>query len=416
MFDITFPNMNALLYVPLVVSTLALIWVYAFRLRRFRLIAKHASWQIEAQDIEVATHDAITTNAEGAYPYISVVVPINEQSSDVLYLLRALFKQNYRGQFEVVLADESHSINAISTFEEQRKKHPNLRYTFVPKSSRYIELRKLAITLGIKASRGEWVIVVNPETVPMSNEWMQCFAENLGESVNYVEAYYNYEDDGSIVARRAIFERIDHFSSRIYAWEKGIIVGCMPANWAVRKQWFIKENGFADSLNLAFGEEAIFASRNVEAENYLMLCSPATRLIEELPSKSTLSVFRFREAEIRRHLTRRARYYQSSSVFTCFMAYAFALCLLFYTVMRVLTVAEECVYTFQMIYTDIAALLQWIIGLSLPIYIVRTALHTLAEREYSFYIYFYELMRPFYSLSAELGRYLHRDEFSRKNF
>lgn len=414
MFDITFPNAAPLLYVVLAISALALAWVYAFRLRRFKLVAKHASWQTEAQDIEVATHDALTTDVGGAYPYLSVVVPINEQSADVHALLRVLFRQNYKGRFEVVLADENHSADLFASYELLKKEHSNLRYTFVPESSRYIELRKLAITLGIKASRGEWVVVVNPETIPMSDEWMQRFAENLGEAVNFAEAYYNYEDDGSLVARRAIFERIDHLSSRIYAWEKGVVVGCQPANWAVRKQWFIHENGFADSLNLAFGEEAIFANHKVEPENYVMLCSPATRLVEELPAKSTLSILRARDAEIRRHLSRRARAHQGSSGLANFMAYVFALALVFYTVVRILTDVEAETYSQQMVYSDILALLLWGIGLSLPIHIVRTALRTLDERKYGLYIYFYEMMRPFYALSAEMGRRFHRDEFSRK--
>lgn len=412
--DTYLQNADTFLYIVLALSAITLLGVYVLRLRRFKLVAKHASWQTEAQAIEVATHDALTANADGNYPLLSIVVPVNEQSTDIHPLLRSLFRQSYKGTFEVVIADENHSADAFATYEEQKREHANLRYTFVPESSRYIELRKLAITLGIKASRGEWVIVVNPETLPMSDEWLQRFAENLGEDVNLAEAYYNYDDDGSLVARRAIFERIDHLSARIYAWERGVVVGCNSANWAVRKKWFIEQNGFADSLNLAFGEEAILANHKVDAENYIMLCSPATRLVEELPSKQTLSILRAQGAEVRRHLSCKARRQQSVSVIANLMCYLFALCLLLYTCIRFYMDIDAETYSECYAYADVIALLLWAVALYLPLRIVRTALHTLDERRYGLYIYFYEMMRPLYSLSAELKRRMYREDFTRK--
>ena len=39
-----------------VVAGIALLSLYWLRLRRFRLLAKHAAWQLEAQAIEKATH------------------------------------------------------------------------------------------------------------------------------------------------------------------------------------------------------------------------------------------------------------------------------------------------------------------------------------------------------------------------
>lgn len=414
MSNIYFHNVELALYVALAVSAIALLLVYIFRLRRFKLVKKHASWQIETQEIEAATHEAISHDAEGNYPYISVVIPCNEQSADIQSLIANLLKQNYKGKFEIIVADESHSADLKALVGNLNNKHPNVRYTFVPESSRYIELRKLAITLGIKASRGEWVIVINPETQPASNDWLQCYVQNLGDDVDFAEAYYNYDDDGTLLARRAIFERIDDFSLRIYAWENGVVIGCPQANWAVRKNWFIKENGFADSLNIAFGEEAIFANYKVRSDNYVMLCSPATRLIEEMPSSAQLSSQRMQKAEINRHLSGAAKLQLLTSGLSTFMSYMYALCLLFYTFMRVWHDVQATDYTSNYLYADIVALLLWCVGLYIPLYIVREALRTLDERKYGLYIYIYEMLRPFHAISTACKRRIHHSEFTRK--
>lgn len=414
MLEFLFQNTDVALYVALLLASVSLLVIYVFRLHNFKLITQYASWQIEAQEIEEATHDAITIDANGNYPRISIVVPVNEQSVGIQSLLNNLFRQNYKGYYEVVLADESHSPELHDLFEEQTKRNVNVRYTFVPNTSRYIELRKLAITLGIKASRGEWVIVVNPETSPISDNWLQCYAQNLGEDVNFAEAYYNYDDDGSLVARRAIFERIDKFSTRLNAWKNGIVVACNTANWAVRKKWFVEQGGFADSLNITFGEEAIFANHKVNAENYVMLCSPETRLVEELATKHELSVNRMHSVEVMHHLSRSAKRKMFVSGAVTFTSYLFVLCLLFYTSMRIFCDVEAYQYSVSYVYTDILALTLWILGLSLPISIVRTALRTLNERKYGFYIYVYEMLRPFHALSAKLKYRIHKEEFVRK--
>ena len=100
-----------------------------------------------------------------------------------------------------------------------------------PKFSRHIELRKLAISLGIKAAHSEWVIVVNPETKPNNDRWLQHLRYLLPE-INFIEAYYNYESNGSQRARRAILERIYAFTNRLEAYEEGIV---LEANVELRR-------------------------------------------------------------------------------------------------------------------------------------------------------------------------------------
>lgn len=201
----------------LVLAAVSLVLLYVLRLRHYNLLKKYADWQDEAEAVEFATHDALhcevgEEEAEGSgYPFISIVVPINHFSTNLDEQLQALFSQQYAGQFDVVLADEEHSADTKEMVKRYKEQYADLRSTFVPETSRNIERRKLALTLGIRASRGEWVIVVSAESMPVNHDWLQHYAQHLTSDVDFVQAYSNYEDDGSMLMRRAIYERCYRF-------------------------------------------------------------------------------------------------------------------------------------------------------------------------------------------------------------
>lgn len=402
----------------LVLAAVSLVLLYVSRLRHYKLLQKYADWQNEAQEVELATHDALHRGEGGGtysgYPFVSIIVPVNHFSTNIENLLHALFTQQYAGQFDVVLVDEEHTADMKELFKRNKEQYPDLRYTFVPESSRNIERRKLAITLGIKASCGEWALVLSSESMPVNENWLQHFAQNLGPDVDFVQGYCNYEDDESAMARRAIYERVTDFATRMFAYENGVTLFCNATNWAVRKEWFFEQQGFSDSLLLAFGEEAIFANRHVDAERSALLCSPTTKINELLPSKHLLNVNRVHHAEVKRWLTSSARKYAYTTSAASWMTYVNMLSLIVYTIGRVLTLCEGASYELNCVLTDVACVLLWVGSVFLPIKFGQIGLHALHERKMGVYPFAYNLLRPWHTLSVIYERWGHQRDFERK--
>ena len=70
----------------------------------------------------------------------------------------------------------------------------------------------------------------------------------------------------------------------------------------MRKNWFIEQQGFADSLTLPFGEEKIFACYHATTERTTMLCSSDTCVTELMPTKRNLYETRMYASETKKHL------------------------------------------------------------------------------------------------------------------
>ena len=398
-----------------VVAGVALLLLYVLRLRRYSLLTKHASWQLEAQAVEQATHDALVSGRSEEASMLTIVVPVINEKDPLKPLLQHLITQQYADAFEIIVADESHSAEVEALCESlQQSEFRNLRYTFVPDTSRYIELRKLAITLGIRAARSEWVIVVSPDTLPSSDTWLYHVSQSLSDAYDWVIPYYNYDDDGSLVARRAIFDRVCALAMQVYAWEQGQVIGCPSSGWAVRKKWFIEQNGFADSVNMAFGEEQMLACLHADAERTCLLCSPSTRLVETLPTCDVLRVKRMQACEVNHHLKHYLRKYKWQDIVATLSVYVFVLSQAVYAIYRVLTDVRVEQYSVSMLPIDVLSFMLWSVMLVLPITMVRRGLRTLDERKYGAYIYIYELMRPLHALANEWRRMMHQRDFERK--
>lgn len=400
----------------LVVACIFILAIYLLRWRHYRLLRKYALWQHEAQEIEVATHIALynqKSNEQPIYPKVSIVIPSRNQAEQLNILLPILLEQEYKGNYEVIVVDQKSSDDTSLVIKNFTNNYKNLRYTFVPTTSRHIELRKLAITLGIKASFSEWVIVLNPDTIPDSKCWLQHYAENLQPGVDFIRAYYNYENNGTNVSRCAIVERLRHFSIDLSAYEQGHILSCETANYAVRKKWFIEQQGFADSLTLPFGEERFFAYYHASSERTTMLCSSDTSVTEIMPNKQEIHEVRMYASEAKKYLKGiNVRYNMREVLSTCLL-YLSTIIAAAYTTLR--AIHDICIayYSQEFIYTDSLCLLIWICLLVLPAWMLRIGAKAVKQNSFGLYIYLHELLEPWRSISTKWMRYIHKNEFKR---
>lgn len=394
---------------PSIVATTALLLllIYLFRWRYDSLAAKYVAWQTEAQDVEKATHAALYNqphDEKPVYPRVSLVVAAQNQARQLEYLLPILLEQEYKGKFEVVVVDQVSTDDTVDVLRRLELNYNHLRHSFVPPHSRHIELRKLALTIGIKAARSEWVIVVNPDTIPPNSQWLQHYAENLIPGVDWVQAYLNYADDGLNESRRAILERVKLQNLRLQAYENGIVLGCFTANYAIRKEWFLANQGFADSLHLPFGEEGLLAYFHVDAERTTFLCSPDTRLVEEMPGNKQLKYNRIQMAEISRHMKGAGRNCLRKAFGTSWLLYLYSLLTLAYIGLRVAIDCAAGIYQTYYIYSDVAELLLLLLAGFLPLWGLRKSLKALGERSFGGYVYLYDLLQPWRTIAANLGR------------
>lgn len=200
------------------------------------------------------------TYAENLEP-LSVIIAAHNQGEALKENLPAILEQDYP-DFEVIVINDSSSDNSEEILNTLSLQYPNLYTTFTPETARSISHRKLAITLGVRACKNEWMVFTNANCKPASDQWLKLMARNFTKGTNVVIGYSNYERKSSMFNSRIVFERLMQ-QIKVFnnVFCNGDALLGFGSNLAYRKSVFMKNEGFKNFLNLKFGEDTMFVNQ-----------------------------------------------------------------------------------------------------------------------------------------------------------
>lgn len=199
-------------------------------------------------------------------PPLSVIICARNEADNLRKVLPTILEQDYP-EFEVIVINDAstdETADVLGAFEE---KYPNLYHSFTPESARYISHKKLALTLGIKASKHDWLVFTETNCIPASNQWLRLMARNFTSQTQIVLGYSGYDRTKGWFHKRVAFDAL--FQSLRYL---GFALAGKPymgigRNLAYRKELFFKQKGYSSYLNLQRGEDDLFINQVATAEN-----------------------------------------------------------------------------------------------------------------------------------------------------
>ena len=193
-------------------------------------------------------------------PPISIIIYAREECANLKENLCSILDQDYP-TFEVIVINDGNSDGSEDYLIQLENRYQYLYHSFIPASSRYISRKKLAITLGIRAARYDWLVLTDANCCPQSNQWLRMLARNFTPGTQVVLGYSNYTPSRAKGRRMATLCEL--FSAMRYL---GFALGRHPymgigRNLAYRKELFYKNKGFSAHLNLPLGEDDLFVNR-----------------------------------------------------------------------------------------------------------------------------------------------------------
>ena len=120
----------------------------------------------------------------------SAIMAVYEQASQLEANLPVFLTNTYESGYEVIVVDESSTDETDDVLKLLKQDHPNLYSTFIPKPNPHITRRKLALSLGIKAAKNEWVIITSIENAPAYEEWLEELSGVIDSTTEAVAGYY----------------------------------------------------------------------------------------------------------------------------------------------------------------------------------------------------------------------------------
>lgn len=107
----------------------------------------------------------------------SIVMTVYDQASELESNLPAFLTQEYEPGYEVIVVDETSTDNTEDVLKIMKNDYPHLYTTFLPKPNRQVTRRKLAINIGSKAAKNEWIIITKIEHKPIASDILQAIGQ-----------------------------------------------------------------------------------------------------------------------------------------------------------------------------------------------------------------------------------------------
>lgn len=217
--------------------------------RRVR-ISEHraATPEADGEDTTERTDEgekAVGSSAIPMLPAVSIIFTPHDNAEELSKNLPCYLYQYYPTDFQVIVVapqNDHETSDVLKRFAGNK----SLYTTFIPESSRYMSRKKLAITLGVKAAKHDWVMMADICCRPQGEDWLRTIAGNCTAGKELVVGYTRYEDKTPDYRR---FER--YYQARYFMreYQHGKAYACPFNALLFRKSVFLtkKDSGETSS-------------------------------------------------------------------------------------------------------------------------------------------------------------------------
>lgn len=175
-------------------------------------------------------------------PFVSVIIPVYNDSVRLLKCLKALYLQTYPyNSYEVIVVDNNSIENVFSVCQQ----FPNVRYLQENKQGSYA-----ARNCGVRAARGEIIACTDADCLP-AHDWISSGVQSLlsnpdaGIVAGHIEMSYLHSQPNPI----EYADRLMHLNQQLYA-EKGYAATGNAFTW----EWMFEKVGMFNEGLLSLGD------------------------------------------------------------------------------------------------------------------------------------------------------------------
>ncbi len=197
---------------------------------------------------------------------ISVIICARNEGANLDKFLPSILTQDYP-DYEVIVVNDCSSDDTDEVIGKYIRQYSNLRTTTINEDKKFSHGKKLAITIGIKASRKELLVFTDADCKAMSNRWLKKIQENFTKEKSIVLGYGGYFPKFSLLNNYIRYDTliiaIQYLSYKL-AGKPYMGVG---RNLAYRKSFFFEKKGFASHYHLLSGDDDLFVNENANKSN-----------------------------------------------------------------------------------------------------------------------------------------------------
>ncbi|MBN1253600.1 MAG: glycosyltransferase [Bacteroidales bacterium] len=206
---------------------------------------------------------------------VSIVICAKDEAENLKNFLPLVLNQKYP-EFEVIVVNDGSEDETADILKLLKNDYGNLYVTTIPSDTKFKHGKKLAVSIGLKAAKNDWVLLTDADCKPESENWLSYMQENFVDKTEIVISYGAYEPSkgflNKLIRFDTMFIALQYFT---FAMARIPYMG-VGRNLAYKKSLFFENRGFSNHLHLESGDDDLFVNENANNENVKIELRPET--------------------------------------------------------------------------------------------------------------------------------------------
>ena len=234
---------------------------------------------------------------------VSIIINVKKSNNDLYPFLSSILEQDYP-EFEVIAVTDEISDSDEEALIRLKNIYPNLYITHVPDDTRNISRKKLALSLGIKASKYDKLLFTECDCFVMSKSWIFSMARNFSDKKTIVLGFSAVDNAKSpsqkYIAYDYFFSNLQMICPALFNYP----YAGNGRNMAYTKEHFVEQKGFVKYRILQQGEDDLFINEISSGDNTMVELSPESLIITEISDFRDWNRYKFDRMSTKRFYKR----------------------------------------------------------------------------------------------------------------
>lgn len=188
---------------------------------------------------------------------VSVIVAAHNELENLIELLPQLLDQDYP-EFEVVLVNDRSDDDTEFYLYELERQFPNFKIVTVKKTPEYLNPKKYALTLGIRAAKHEHLLFTDADCRPCSSKWIEKMQSGYATGADLVLGYSPYAQLKGFLNQLIRYETLLTAIQYLSHANKGHAYMGVGRNLSYTRACFFRNKGFASHIKSMGGDDDLF--------------------------------------------------------------------------------------------------------------------------------------------------------------
>lgn len=228
---------------------------------------------------------AVPEKSQSQQHPVSVIVCARDEAGNLARNLPGLLAQTYPSTHEIIVVNHNSQDETRYLLEEFQKTFKGLRIVNLQQEAKGIPGKKYPLSMGIKESKHEIILLTDADCVPASEFWITHMQNGFVNGTEIVLGYGAYNKRPGFLNKLIRFETFHSGLQYLSFAIAGMPYMGVGRNLSYKKDLFLRNKGFSSLNHTPGGDDDLFINKFATRHNTKVVLHPEAITLSE-PKKN----------------------------------------------------------------------------------------------------------------------------------